>query len=76
MEQVANYIGGGWQGSAAVDTSDVINPATAEVLAKTPLGGQADVDRAAEAAATAFPDWRRTPAGERIQYLFKFKQLD
>ena len=75
MEQVANYIGGGWHGSAGGETSDVINPATAEVLAQTPLGGQADVDRAAEAAAAAFPGWRRTPAGERIQYLFKFKQL-
>ena len=75
MEQVANYIGGGWQDSAGAETSDVINPATDEILAKTPLGGRADVDRAAEAAAGAFPDWRRTPPGERIQYLFKFKQL-
>ena len=75
MEQVADYVSGGWQGSAGSETSDVINPATGEVLAKTPLGGKADVDCAAEAAAAAFPDWRRTPAGERIQYLFKFKQL-
>ena len=53
MEQVANYIGGGWHGSVGAETLDVINPATAEVLAQTPLGGQADVDRAAEAAAAA-----------------------
>ena len=28
-----------------------------------------------QAAAEAFPAWRRTPAGERIQYLFKLKFL-
>ena len=28
-----------------------------------------------QAAAAAFPAWRRTPAGERIQYLFKLKNL-
>jgi malonate-semialdehyde dehydrogenase (acetylating)/methylmalonate-semialdehyde dehydrogenase len=27
------------------------------------------------AAASAYPAWRRTPAQERIQYLFRFKQL-
>jgi malonate-semialdehyde dehydrogenase (acetylating)/methylmalonate-semialdehyde dehydrogenase len=54
---------------------DVINPATAEVLTRTPLSTQADVDAVVEAAAAAFPAWRRTPAGERIQYLFKLKNL-
>ena len=75
MEQVANYIGGGWQSPANGEASDVVNPATGEVLAKIVLDGRADVDRAAEAAQAAFPGWRRTPAGERIQYLFRFKQL-
>jgi malonate-semialdehyde dehydrogenase (acetylating)/methylmalonate-semialdehyde dehydrogenase len=28
-----------------------------------------------QAAAKAFPDWRMTPAGDRIQHLFKFKML-
>ena len=28
-----------------------------------------------EAAAAAFPEWRRTPPQERIQYLFRFRQL-
>ena len=27
------------------------------------------------AAAAAFPNWRRTPPEDRIQYLFKLKQL-
>ena len=28
-----------------------------------------------QAAADAFPAWRRTPPGERVQYLFKLKNL-
>jgi malonate-semialdehyde dehydrogenase (acetylating)/methylmalonate-semialdehyde dehydrogenase len=54
---------------------DVINPATAEVLARTPLSTAADVDAAVQSAADAFPAWRRTPPGERVQYLFKLKNL-
>src|SRR4029077_7641335 len=37
--------------------------------------GGADVDAAVRAAAQAFPEWRRTPPPNRIQYLFRFKQL-
>src|SRR5207253_4105650 len=51
------------------------NPATGELLRRTPLSSPADVDAAVRAAAAAFPAWRRTPPGERIQYLFKLKNL-
>src|SRR3984957_10794851 len=70
-----NYIQGGWRRSATSEYADVTNPATAEVLARTPLSTNADVDAAVQAAADAFPAWRRTPPGERIQYLFKLKNL-
>ncbi len=70
-----NYIDGKWCNSSAADHLDVINPATTEVLAKVPLSPAAEVDLAAQAAAAALDDWRRTPAGDRIQYLFKLKTL-
>lgn len=70
-----NYINGSWRRAAASDYADVTNPATGELLARTPLSAAADVDAAVQAAAAAFPAWRRTPAGERIQYLFKLKNL-
>ncbi|MBD2021874.1 CoA-acylating methylmalonate-semialdehyde dehydrogenase [Leptolyngbya sp. FACHB-36] len=70
-----NYINGEWCNAAAADYLDVINPATTEVLASVPLSSASDLDRAAEAAATAFKTWRRTPATDRIQYLFKLKAL-
>jgi malonate-semialdehyde dehydrogenase (acetylating)/methylmalonate-semialdehyde dehydrogenase len=40
-----------------------------------PLSKAAEVDLAAQAAATALDGWRRTPAGDRIQHLFKLKAL-
>jgi malonate-semialdehyde dehydrogenase (acetylating)/methylmalonate-semialdehyde dehydrogenase len=70
-----NYIQGGWHRSAAKEYVDVTNPATAEVLARTPLSTAAEVDAAVQSAADAFPAWRRTPPGERVQYLFKLKNL-
>jgi malonate-semialdehyde dehydrogenase (acetylating)/methylmalonate-semialdehyde dehydrogenase len=70
-----NYINGEWCVSEATEYLDVINPATTEVLAKVPLASAAEVDRAAQAAAIAFVNWRRTPAGDRVQYLFKLKVL-
>ncbi len=56
-------------------TVDVINPATGQAIARTPLCGKAEVDAAAKAASEAFPAWRRTPAQERVQYLFKLRDL-
>src|SRR4030088_1089099 len=70
-----NYVHGRWCRSATQEYVDVINPATAELLARTPLSTAADVDAAVQAAADAFPAWRRTPPGERVQYLFKLKNL-
>ncbi len=73
--QLPNYIQGRWQASQAADYLEVINPATGETLAWVPLSAGADVAEAVAAAAAAFPAWRRTPPEERIQYLFKLKQL-
>jgi malonate-semialdehyde dehydrogenase (acetylating)/methylmalonate-semialdehyde dehydrogenase len=73
--EVQNYFGGAWQKSTASQYSDIVNPATGEVIGRTPLSPKAEVDAVVEAAAAAFPAWRRTPPGERIQYLFKLKNL-
>ncbi|MGD1898774.1 MAG: CoA-acylating methylmalonate-semialdehyde dehydrogenase [Phormidesmis sp.] len=75
MEQLQNYIAGIWQKSETADYLDVINPATNDVLAEVPLSLADDLDRAVTAAAEAFTSWRRIPATQRIQYLFKLKTL-
>ncbi len=73
--EVRNFIGGAWRRPEGENGIEVVNPATGERLANAPAGAAADVAAAVEAAAAAFPDWRAVPAGERIQYLFKLKQL-
>src|SRR5271168_5039851 len=75
VTELQNYINGGWRHPSSTEFVDVTNPATMEVLARTPMSSSADVDAAVQAAAAAFPAWRRTPPGERVQYLFKLKNL-
>jgi malonate-semialdehyde dehydrogenase (acetylating) / methylmalonate-semialdehyde dehydrogenase len=75
VTELQNYFDGAWHRSGTTEYVEVSNPATAEILARTPLSTAADVDAAVRAAAAAFPAWRRTPPGERIQYLFKLKNL-
>ncbi|MEX0788222.1 MAG: CoA-acylating methylmalonate-semialdehyde dehydrogenase [Anaerolineales bacterium] len=75
MQRVMNFIDGQWVEPSVQAWTPVVNPATAEVVGEAPLSTAADVDRAARAAARAFPEWRRTPAVERVQYLFKLKSL-
>src|SRR5438477_3148100 len=73
--QLSNYVGGRWQRASSADFLDVINPANNEVLAEVPLSNERDIAAAIEAAQSAWPEWRRTPPEDRIQPLFKLKQL-
>ncbi|MBD2439065.1 CoA-acylating methylmalonate-semialdehyde dehydrogenase [Nostoc sp. FACHB-110] len=75
ISSLPNYINGQWLTSNATEYLDVINPTTAAILARVPLSPASEVHQAAEAAAVAFESWRRTPATERVQYLFKLKNL-
>ena len=75
VPELENYVDGAWRRATASEYADVTNPATGELLARTPLAASPDVDAAARAAAAAFATWRRTPPGERIQYLFRLKNL-
>lgn len=70
-----NYINGEWVASTGTETIEVINPATEEVIALSPLGTVKDVDKAVAAAKEAFKTWRRTPAIDRTQCLFRLKTL-
>ncbi|HEX2989979.1 MAG TPA: CoA-acylating methylmalonate-semialdehyde dehydrogenase [Anaerolineales bacterium] len=72
---ILNYVNGEWIKPAASELLDVVNPATGQVIARTPLGSKADVDAVAQAASDAFPGWRRTPVQDRVQYLFKLREL-
>ncbi len=73
--EILNYINGEWIKPNVKEYFDVVNPATGEVIARTPLGARADVDAAANAASAALILWRRVPVNDRVQYLFKLRNI-
>src|SRR2546425_3201751 len=75
LTKLPNYINGRWQQATTTEWLDVSNPATGELIAQVPISTDADVSAAVDAAAAAYPEWRRTPPEDRIQPLFKLKQL-
>ncbi len=53
-----------------------VNPATEEVLAEIAEASPADVDRAVQAARTAYDAvWSRMPGSERAKYLFRIARI-
>ncbi|MFE2558561.1 gamma-aminobutyraldehyde dehydrogenase [Streptomyces sp. NPDC059352] len=71
LRRLRNYINGEFRDAADGRTIEVVNPATGEAYATSPLSGQADVDAAMEAAAAAFPAWRDSTPAERQKVLLK-----
>ncbi len=69
------YINGRWTGSQSGKSFAVTNPANGLVLAYVPDMGAADTHAAVEAAAAAFPAWRKLTARARAQYLQKWNTL-
>ncbi|XJS09905.1 aldehyde dehydrogenase family protein [Aerococcaceae bacterium WGS1372] len=74
MKQYNLYINGEWTDSQSKEYKDVINPTTEEVLAQIPLGNEADVDKAVQAAKDAFPAWNTLSVEERVHYVQKISE--
>jgi malonate-semialdehyde dehydrogenase (acetylating)/methylmalonate-semialdehyde dehydrogenase len=73
--EIRNFVGGKWQSATSAPGLELTNPATGEPLGQSPSGSAAEVDTAVQAAQAAFPAWRATPPGDRVQFLFKLKNL-
>jgi acyl-CoA reductase-like NAD-dependent aldehyde dehydrogenase len=64
------FIAGERAEPASGEVRELVEPATGEPLARAAMAGEADVDRAVEAARSALDgDWGRTPATERSRLL-------
>ena len=75
---VKMIIGGEQVDAADGQTFEVVNPATGEVIARAPLGGPEDVNRAVDAAQRAFDDpkgWSSWSAAKRGRTLAKFANV-
>jgi malonate-semialdehyde dehydrogenase (acetylating)/methylmalonate-semialdehyde dehydrogenase len=68
-----NYINGKWIESSTEIFNDVINPATNELIAKTPMSTADEANHVVEIAKKAFDRWRSTPAQTRIRYLYRIR---
>ncbi|HEY8359013.1 MAG TPA: aldehyde dehydrogenase family protein [Ramlibacter sp.] len=70
-------INGEWSGAGDGATFDVFNPATGEVIAKVPQAGEADIDRAVQAARAALvsPAWRGLTPYARERLIAKLADL-
>lgn len=73
MEQKAMYINGNW--IELEKKIEVINPATNEVFATVPKGGEKEAIYAVDAADEAFKSWSKLTAQERSSYLKKWYQI-
>ena len=67
-----NFIGGRWAPARSGRSTDVVDPATGEVIFAAPDSGAEDVDDACRAAAEAFVGWGRTTPAERSAALLRF----
>lgn len=67
--------GGEWRETASGEYMEVTNASTGEVMALAPKCTADEVNEAVAAAQAAYPDWRDTPVGKRVQVMFHFKML-
>jgi 1-pyrroline dehydrogenase len=75
VQQLRNLVGGEWVDAVEGGTAEIINPATGETIGEVPEGTQADVDRAVEAAAKAWAEWREVTPAERAALLLKLADV-
>ena len=68
---VMNHIGGTSMAAASGATFDILSPVDLQPLARVARGGAEDIDRAAKAAKTAFPEWAAMPGEARKKLLHK-----
>lgn len=75
MRDIHHFI----DGSSFIGTSgrfgDVMNPNTGEVQARVQLASVEEMDRAVQAAQTAFEGWSSTNPQRRARVMFEFKRL-
>jgi malonate-semialdehyde dehydrogenase (acetylating)/methylmalonate-semialdehyde dehydrogenase len=74
-DEVQNYVDGAWRTPSSDEGQPVTDPATGEELAHLPFSDADDLDAAVAASNDAFAEWRYRAVEERVQPLFRLKQL-
>ncbi len=71
LQDMPMLIGGKLVASESGRWMESTNPATEEVIGRTPEGSAKDVEAAVEAAEKAQPEWAALPISKRAEYLYK-----
>src|ERR1700683_4872102 len=75
LDVVPHFIGGQLVAGASGRFGEVYNPALGKPARKVSFASKAEVDRAVEAAAAAFPAWAASPPLRRARILNRFLEL-
>ncbi|NHM33559.1 NAD-dependent succinate-semialdehyde dehydrogenase [Neobacillus terrae] len=69
------YLDGKWIGNDYEVFTEIVNPATNEVIGAVPTGGVYEAEKAVDSASNAFKTWSKKTADERYQLLMKWFYL-
>ncbi len=75
MISIKNYINGDFHNPIQNNWIDNYNPSNGLIYGKTPNSSPEDIERAYDAAKTAFPHWSQTTLDERSRILIKISEL-
>jgi malonate-semialdehyde dehydrogenase (acetylating)/methylmalonate-semialdehyde dehydrogenase len=74
-QELKFFTNGEWRKTESGRYMPVTNSSTGEVMAEAPKCTAREVNAAVEAAATAYPAWRDTPISQRVQVMFRYREL-
>jgi malonate-semialdehyde dehydrogenase (acetylating)/methylmalonate-semialdehyde dehydrogenase len=69
------YINGKFVESSSKEFFDVINPATQEIVTRTPMCTTEEMNAAAESGQKAFLEWKDVSVSTRVRMMFKLQDL-
>lgn len=75
IKKLKFFCDGKWHESKTDKYMNCFNPSTGEIIAEAPQCTKEEVEMAINAANNAFGEWSNVPPNERVQVLFKMKDL-
>lgn len=75
VKTLTHFINGVETAGTSGRYSEVYNPTTGGVIAQVPLATRDEVKQAIQLAKVAFPAWKKTSIGKRVEVLHRFRQL-
>ncbi|CAN5340673.1 CoA-acylating methylmalonate-semialdehyde dehydrogenase [soil metagenome] len=72
--ETRNFINGKFVSNGS-KSLDVISPLDGSLISTVPLSGASEVDDAVQAARKAYPEWSGRTLKERVQVLYKYREL-